>query len=194
MRKSCLFLPLVAGFLGAAGAPPAPASDPSTWIIADDYPYEALLLEQEGLVAARLSLAATGLPVDCAIEVSSGFPSLDTATCKALMMRARFAPAQEKAENSAPFTYARRVIWRLPDHGDPMTPTLDVHVMRLEFFVEPDGAISDCKATLNDGMTLPPEFCDAQIRGRRFVPQNDASGTPVRQKMRMTISVEKAGR
>lgn len=192
MKKSYLSLPLVAGLLVAASAPPVPTSAPSTWITADDYPYEAMLLEQEGRVTATLSLAANGLPVDCRIAVSSGFSSLDAQTCKALMMRARFEPIREKSKSAVPATYTMRLNWRLPTRGTPMTPTLDIHVMRLDFFVEPDGSISDCTAKLNENMPLPPQFCEAQIRGRRFVPQHDANGTPVRQKMRMTISVEKA--
>ena len=190
---AAILAPLLVAAAPAEGElKPIPLTSPGQWISMDDYPYEAMLLEQEGRVSFALIIDGSGLPKSCAITASSGVQSLDSATCSALMLRARFRPLGDTKGEAEASIYRGRINWRLPATGEAQTPTLDVHEMELVFFAEPDGTVTDCVATLNGGKPLPPSFCAVYIAGRRVVPQLDAQGHPVRQRMRMTIKVEKA--
>jgi TonB family protein len=195
MKRKIFPLILLPFTLLAAAAPlprAVPANNPADWITTDDYPYEAMLLEQEGTTVFTLTIDEKGIPSHCSVTISSGAALLDSRTCDRVMARARFIPARTDEGEASRAEYATRILWQLPAGGDPITPTLDTHVMTLTFFAEPDGSITGCTATLNGNQPLGNGFCEAQLRGRHFIPQRDSSGKPVRQKMRMTISVEKA--
>ena len=66
---------------------------PKALLSADDYPAEAIRLGQQGTVRTRLRISPEGRVTACAI-VQSASPSLDAATCRILMERARFTPAK----------------------------------------------------------------------------------------------------
>ena len=71
-----------------------PKGDRSSWFRQKDYPSEAKRNEQRGRVSIRLSIDRKGVPRECSVTGSSGFPSLDQATCNLALERARFYPAR----------------------------------------------------------------------------------------------------
>jgi protein TonB len=194
LRLALAILPLLA--LAAAPARPvpkaraAPAGSPGSWLSDDDYPKDALRQEIDGTTAFRLTIDKTGVPRECAITTSSGSASLDNATCAKLMERARFTPARDAKGRPAADTYDGRITWRLPDGDAPARMPPVPYMMRVTFYVNEDGSASDCVATVN-GEPGPPQIC-ADTLTRRYPVQRDATGKPVRTKLRAVSGIEKA--
>jgi periplasmic protein TonB len=80
----------------------------------DDYPRDARAARAEGRVSFRLEISPQGRVVGCAITGSSGFASIDRATCRLLRARARYRPARDAAGNAVAGTDNGWVDWRLP--------------------------------------------------------------------------------
>ncbi|BDD68053.1 hypothetical protein Sj15T_30740 [Sphingobium sp. TA15] len=152
---------------------------------------DAARAEIEGTTVFRLEINSAGVPQRCIITTSSGSASLDNATCDKLMVRARFTIPKDARGRSVSDIYNGRITWRLPDTNAPARLPSIPHMMKVTFYVNPDGTTSDCIATLNDVEPGPPEICATQVLNRHFPVQNDASGKPVRQKLRMVMGIEK---
>lgn len=80
------------------------------WIIADDYPAEAIRREYEGTVRIEWTVGNNGRVSSCHILESSGHDLLDQAGCQAIMARGCYDPAKLPAKR----TMSRRIVWRLP--------------------------------------------------------------------------------
>jgi protein TonB len=93
----------------------APRGNPGSWVTPDDYPSRALREERTGTTGFRLTIGADGRVSDCQITSSSGHGDLDAETCKQLMRRARFRPAEDSDGNAMASSYASRVVWRIPE-------------------------------------------------------------------------------
>lgn len=94
----------------------APLGDPGAWISSDDYPIDALRNGVEGDVAVRLEIGQQGVPTACSVIASSGSASLDGATCRLLIDRARFQPTQKPEK----IYYQTRIQWKIPE--TPLNP------------------------------------------------------------------------
>jgi protein TonB len=92
--------------------------DVRTLFDADDYPESARRNEETGTVQARLEIAINGKVTGCSIVTSSGSAALDSATCRVLKARARFAPARDNAGNPISDSYVTpRIVWRIEGQG-----------------------------------------------------------------------------
>jgi TonB family protein len=80
-----------------SGAATESTGDVRTVFSADDYPVAAQQKGEEGTVQAQLTVDATGRVTSCTVIRTSGFASLDDATCSILQRRARFTPATNAA-------------------------------------------------------------------------------------------------
>lgn len=94
---------------------PAAAIAPASWIVASDYPREALIGGAQGAVVFRLSIDASGKPDACGILASSGSQALDIATCKAVLVRGRFKPAVGSDGKPVRGTFSSVVNWTLSE-------------------------------------------------------------------------------
>lgn len=101
-------------FAVQAASEPKPI-DPRTWISASDFPFEALKNEVGGKVEYEVSIDASGNPVDCRIQTTSGHAVLDQATCGLIIQRARFEPARSANGVAIPGTYKGKITWQRPD-------------------------------------------------------------------------------
>jgi len=80
----------------------------------DDYPAAAQMKGEEGTAQARLSIDPQGVVTRCMIVRTSGYRSLDDATCRIIQKRARFAPARDDDGKAIPDTVVTPpVTWRL---------------------------------------------------------------------------------
>ncbi|HYD14093.1 MAG TPA: energy transducer TonB [Allosphingosinicella sp.] len=109
----------------AAAATPVPPSAapprPTDWplpISDDDYPAAAIRGDEEGKVRYRLDIGADGRVARCTVTGSSGSATLDSATCRIVTRRARFAPARDSQGNAIPDARDGEVTWRLGEQGD----------------------------------------------------------------------------
>ena len=121
-----------------------PIGSPGDWVSTDDYPSAALAEDRTGITAFRLQVNAKGEVSNCEISVSSGHSDLDNATCDLVSMRARFKPAMDNQGKAVPGTYSNKVRWQIPTEAIPVPVS---GADRMEFTIETDGVVSDCKHT-----------------------------------------------
>jgi periplasmic protein TonB len=94
---------------------PTPRGKPGEWATANDYPARDLREGNQGVTKFRLTVGADGRVQDCTITASSGFPSLDAATCARVSARARFEPATDASGAKVSGTYANAIRWEIPE-------------------------------------------------------------------------------
>jgi TonB family protein len=87
-------------------------------VTADDYPPDALDLNQEGSVGVLVRVDANGAVSDCVITASSGSAALDAQTCRLIWLRAKFTPARDRSGAPVASTYQQRINWRIGDDED----------------------------------------------------------------------------
>jgi TonB family protein len=92
----------------------SPRTNPGMWVTTDDYPAQALRLGLEGRVRTALTVVPTGRLAACAIVETSGSTSLDLATCRSLLRRARYTPATDARGMPTFATMQLAINWRLP--------------------------------------------------------------------------------
>ncbi|MES2445005.1 MAG: energy transducer TonB [Pseudomonadota bacterium] len=95
-------------------AKPLQPHNPASWLTDRDYPRTALRLRMQGSTGFRLDIAADGKVTGCTVVATSGSELLDTTTCKLLLRRAHFSPAEDSRGNRIPATYTSRFRWSLP--------------------------------------------------------------------------------
>ncbi|WP_162233695.1 energy transducer TonB [Sphingomonas sp. Leaf17] len=98
----------------AKTATPAEAIAPASWISTDDYPTDAVRAGKEGTTAMLLTIGVTGAITDCRVIQTSGSESLDSATCRAFLRRARYTPAKDKDGAPVIAWDEKKVNWTLP--------------------------------------------------------------------------------
>lgn len=89
------------------------ANDRDGWITHYDYPDLARRRGLQGVTTFRLEIDANGQVTGCTIVISSGSELLDDTTCRLLVRRARFFPAQDAAGRNIPASYTSRFNWSL---------------------------------------------------------------------------------
>jgi TonB family protein len=126
----------------------------------DDYPAEALRNNEQGIVGFRLEVGVDGMVSGCTIIHSSGFASLDSATCRLLTERARFTPARSRRGKPVTDTVMARIVWRIEESGLPVAATLIVATMRVTSAGE-----ATCALVVN---ARPPQIdtCPADVAAR----------------------------
>jgi len=82
---------------------------------ADDYPQQALDRDEQGTTTVRLTIGKNGRVKDCTVTLSSGFDSLDSASCRVLEERARFNPARDSNGTATEGMVVQRISWRLAE-------------------------------------------------------------------------------
>jgi TonB family protein len=97
---------------------PKPSSsargDLRTLFSSDDYPTSAMVRDEQGTVRAELGIDTHGRVEKCSIVQSSGHASLDGATCRILLRRARFTPARDLDGKPVPDSVTTpAIVWRL---------------------------------------------------------------------------------
>lgn len=118
-------LPLLIAMAAAQTAPASPPPPPSMVPLfsVDDYPAAALAAHAEGTVVVKLRIGIDGRPRACRIVRSSRNDELDLATCKIMLMRARFSPARDANGNPVEDDFQTPpIVWRIEDDPTPPTP------------------------------------------------------------------------
>jgi len=108
--------------VSAPPAPPPPVvsqaaaakGDPHTWITNDDYPPEAVRLEQQGVSGIAWTINEQGRVENCHVVSSSGSQVLDDTACRLMTRRGRYSPAKDQAGNPIKQTASLRFRWVLP--------------------------------------------------------------------------------
>ena len=104
-----------------ASAGPAPRIvDPAIWFrqeseAGDHWPHR---WPGRAVSSFRVSVGADGRVTDCSIVKSSGYESLDRATCSALLRRGRFYPARNAAGEAVAGQWSGQALWTEPEAGE----------------------------------------------------------------------------
>lgn len=91
----------------------------ASYIVADDYPVEAIRNDEQGVVGFRLQVGADGRARACTVTASSASASLDEATCRIMLARARFMPARDARGNPVEDVVAARLRWQIAEEPAP---------------------------------------------------------------------------
>lgn len=99
----------------ALASRPQPLTPPHTWITSADYPEKSGEEGMQAIISFRLMVDATGASTGCSIQTNIA-ESKDFAdqTCRALMKRARFAPAKSTSGEPKASYYTNKVRWLIP--------------------------------------------------------------------------------
>lgn len=92
-----------------------PANDRASWVTTGDYPARDIRQENEGVTGFRVVVGTDGRVKSCEITSSSGFATLDQATCRNVEKRARFDAARDANGEKVVGTYSSKVRWQIPD-------------------------------------------------------------------------------
>ncbi|WP_374942544.1 energy transducer TonB [Sphingomonas sp.] len=82
-----------------------------------NYPRDALRRGEEGVVGISVTTDKQGRLRDCVVSVSSGFPTLDRASCDFLIDHARMRPYLAPNGGGIVRHQQGRVVWKLPPGG-----------------------------------------------------------------------------
>lgn len=192
---------------------PVPRGNIGSWITSDDYPSAALLSEKSGRTNVKLTVNKWGSVADCEVIISSGDSLLDEATCRGIAYRARFYPATDN--NSKPILgyYSKSVSWVVPketpdikveqgsylyDQAPPPRKKrpqtfLESGFFNVEMIVKADGTLGECTETgdLFKKMAEKATMCsEARMGLEVYEPYLDASGMPVKKKLKIRMTVE----
>lgn len=91
-----------------------PLNSPGSWVTQDDYSSSDIRAERQGTARFTLSIGTDGKVKSCSIVQSTGFASLDAATCKYVSRRARFETALDDAGAPATGSYSGSIRWVIP--------------------------------------------------------------------------------
>lgn len=106
-----MILSLLLGVAAAAVSQPVPKAPVQSLITPADYPEPARARGLTGTMRVALDISPIGRVARCRRLESAGTPILDAATCRLLISRARFQPAQD-AQGQAVFgVYEASVSW-----------------------------------------------------------------------------------
>ena len=130
-----------------------PLSAPVSWISTDDYPADALRMNEQGKVRISLAIDADGVPHACQVDESSGSASLDERSCAVLMERARFQPPRDAHGKPVEATYSRSIRWQIPSYPDAVPVWVTIRA---------DGARFACSAEVKGVVRhLTDQVCQA---------------------------------
>lgn len=148
----------------AAQIPPKPI-EREYWFEQGDVPADVLRARKGGVVGFEIQVGESGKPTSCRVTVTSGFPSLDEATCAAVMSRANFEPARNEQGGPMLGAYRSKVTWQPPiiDKKVHEGPTLLVTRLTLN----PDGTLVECGTEGDDPDPVTSRDCERILKGEK---------------------------
>jgi len=192
---------IIFGLLVAAATDSTPRPlNATSWVSIKDYPAESLTEHAQGTVGLELAIDPEGYVSGCTVSSSSGFRSLDTATCSLIFMRGRFSAAHDAAGRPTASMYATKITWRYPDD---IPPPVEMKVVEIGsraieggmgksvLHVASNGIISACDPTdaVYSNQLPPPDLCHLFPVGSRFSPPAVRNGKPVRRIVTVKIDI-----
>ena len=156
---------------------PRPDTSWESWVTNADYPQGAWRRREEGLVQYDIAVDAKGKAAGCTITYSTATPALEAETCRLLLDRARFEPAEDAKGTPRAGVWAGETVWevREPQFSVPME-------VKVAFTIDERGQQRDCRI-IERSDKLPPDVerslkrnpCPSSYAARG-VPYRDAEG------------------
>lgn len=102
-----------------ANRPATPVGSPAAWVTPDDYPPGALHRGEQGTVGVTFVVDVHGMATQCRVTGTSGFRSLDMATCQLIERRARYSPARDGQGRAIENPQTLRFRWEIDQSVQP---------------------------------------------------------------------------
>lgn len=166
MLSALLALAAGAGAVPSSVGKSSPLGGSLTGIFqVDDYPADALDLNQQGSVGVLVRVDPKGGVSDCMITSSSGSPALDAQTCRIVWLRAKFTPARDATGRPTASTYQQSIVWRIAeeDEGESSEPYMVRWIVS-----DWDNAVPSCRTEVGgaaEGDHAGPAMCPAYVAG-----------------------------
>lgn len=183
-----IFAPALPGYRGKAA--PQPVGSWEDWVSNADYPLDAWRKREAGLVQYDIAVDAQGKAAGCTITYSTATPELEAQTCRSLLERARFKPAEDKDGTPRPSVYPGEFMWevREPEFSVPFT-------VKVAYTIDERGKQSDCRI-VERSEKLPPNMernlsrrpCPGNYASLG-VPYRDAEGRPIAREVTVTYVI-----
>lgn len=142
-----ILLALGGALQSPGGAKPTPLNQ-EQWVLHTDYPADAIKAREAGTVGVRLGVDAAGRVSSCTVTQSAKSAALDAASCKLLVVRARFSPARGNAGKAVASTFEAKFQWVIPSDIDKLgeflvTVELDAEGRLAKCATEKSGPVAD---------------------------------------------------
>ncbi|WP_088201812.1 energy transducer TonB [Sphingobium sp. Z007] len=109
---------------GASLASPPKLIDGQNLISPSDYPKESRTEGEQGRTRVKISVSPSGKQYRCETLTSSGFSSIDKASCRVIMNKARFIHASDESGKPITGLYFMNLNWRVSNSRYPMASTV----------------------------------------------------------------------
>ncbi|WDA40852.1 TonB family protein [Erythrobacter sp. BLCC-B19] len=182
------FVPAPPGYRGKEV--PQPIGSSNDWVTIADYPLDAWRAREEGVVQYDVGVDAQGKPTGCTITYSTATPALEAETCRLLLERARFEPAEDANGTPRASVWPGETKWQLrePEYPIPFT-------VKVAFTLDERGEQRDCRIVERSDK-LPPDIqrtlerrpCPSSY-GTRGVPYRDEEGRPIAREVMVTYVI-----
>jgi len=97
----------------ALARPVRPINPPRKWLLRTDYPSDAIILGQNGIVQFRLDVAADGTIAGCHVLSRTSPDVFADTTCRAVSRRAKLEPALDRDGRPVRSFYVQKVHWHV---------------------------------------------------------------------------------
>jgi hypothetical protein len=184
-----IFAPALPDYRGKTE--PRPDKSWESWVTNADYPLTAWRERQEGLVQYDVAVDEQGKAVGCTITYSTATPELEAQTCRLLLERSLFEPAEDKDGTRRAGVWPGETKWQVrePQFAAPFT-------VKIAFTIDERGQQRDCRV-IERSDKLPPDMnrrfegspCPSSYAARG-VPYRDAEGRPVAREVTLTYVIE----
>ena len=184
---------------GLSESEPCPATNPGSWIQNQDYPPSSLRNAEQGDVGFTLEVDQNGVATDCSVDEPSSWPTLNEATCRLLLERARFIPLQNEAGENIAGQYSSAVRWQIPD-GSEVENWIIPRVIDVTLTIGRSGEVIDCDVhqlesaaaiALGGYQPTPEEYCEyMKNTGRMPIVPGEEENFPQRFRFQNSVVPE----
>lgn len=192
-RRMMILLAIMApGFPAAAQNKLPTAPRMTTTIHNDDYPWDAISQNSDGVSQVEVDLDSKGRMVRCKTSGKSGSPVLDVATCQLIKKQASFAAALDSDGVAIPSEVPIDFVWWIPGHPYPTRRPVDAlvtvkrlplglrnRIVRVLQLQRADGSFESCSAIVSSGSAALDAVACSTANSAQYPPLTE-HGQPVR--------------
>ncbi|WP_082450878.1 energy transducer TonB [Sphingomonas sp. Leaf22] len=153
---------------------PPQLRNPQALITYEDYPTESLRRNEYGIVSIMITVSTDGKVSTCQVTESSGFATLDLATCSLFNKRAKFEPAKDAAGLPIEGKYRLSNSWGLEEHQPRTTIDVPLQVssvpsdyrspVKARLVFDATGHVTACEVTTTSGSVVADRAACAYIK------------------------------
>lgn len=199
----------------AAATAPVPALTSDWWSDYYDTPSKGLAQGELSVVVAEITVNKNGYFAGCVGHSYTGNPKMGPYVCGRLQMRAGFEPARGPDGRKVIGVYRKMIIvanvnktttFRMPSFGIHIpgpAPTASDNPFEIQFYLDPNGQVSDCSLIDSVGINLEKHkqvvdpatvqrACAEVPLQLKPVPPHDKGGAAIATSQNALVTIEKS--